>query len=936
MRRRSWLALRPTGRMALAGCGTAFAAIVAAGSHAEPSRNGEFAMPVRTAKADKLVPGAFTVKTASAEMWAPVAELAPAAIASAPAGPAVTSLTPAAPAAADEPGEIQWSNKSGAPTAISARRLNSTDRTIELNIPLRDGQFYLGDVSARVSPLDEISLPKERLVQMMTPLLRTASLQTLNTISDADGYLPLAAIKEKGFEAQFDAGTLELQLSPTIEQRATGQLSAGKASEVRSENLAKPAIFAGYLNMRAGADYSTESFYAEEGDASARMGFDGAVRWLDTVFESSATFDMEDGLSRGASRFVHDRPDMAMRFSAGDISPLKTGFQGGSDMLGLSAEKSYSKLQPAANIHPTGSRSFRIERPSNVDVMINGHVTQRLHLRPGDYDLKDLPLAAGANDITLIIEDDVGQKRTLEFSVFSGRSLLAPGISEWALSAGVASHFASDGEPEFGNMFSNTDYDFDSPIVTGFYQRGLTADLTGNAHLQADAYSVMGGAGAALQTSFGFWGFDAAASHSFEYGFGYAANIGYDLANVEGEDGIHRSVRLAADYRSERFATVSVDDPFNDTMLTLSAMYSQELPWELYGSLAGTYSLGRGEDPDRYGVDMTLARNFGPSLSAGLSAGYALSTGGDDDDDDDVEPTNGFRVAIRLGYRLNENSSIDTGYDSGDGRAQLSYRHQEGSGVGAWNAQAELDRTPAGNSDEPDDFGLNGSLGYTANRAEIAFSQHTGLAGLETGRIDQRTALTAGTAIAFADGRFAVGRPISNGFAIIGTHSNLPDSDVAIGASQEENRASSDLLGPALLSDISPYSPARVPYDVSNLPVGYDLGAGAFDLFPSYKSGYKLTIGSDYTVTAFGILADAEGEPIPLLTGTAYEEGHPDDHKVTIFTNRTGRFGAQGLRPGRWIIDMATEPPTRFVIDIPKATVGLVKLDTLKPAGTIQ
>jgi outer membrane usher protein len=443
----------------------------------------------------------------------------------------------------------------------------------------------------------------------------------------------------------------------------------------------------------------------------------------------------------------------------------------------------------------------------------------------------------------------------------------------------------------------------------------------------------MGGAGGALQTSFGFWGFDAAASHSFEYGFGYAANIGYDLANIQGRDGIHRNVRLAADYRSENFAPLSVDDPLNDTMLTLSAMYSQELPWELSGSVSGIYSLGRGDEPDRYGADITLARNFGSSLSAGLSAGYAQSVGGDSDD---IEPANGFRAAIRLGYRLNETSSIDAGYDAGDGRSQLSYRHQDGNGVGSWNAQVELDRTPSGSSDEPDDVGVNGSLAYIANRAEIGFSQHTGLAGLETGKIDQRTSLTAGTAIAFADGRFAVGRPISNGFAIIGTHSSLPDSDVAVGASLEEKLASSDFLGPALLSDISPYSPARVPYDVSNLPAGYDLGAGAFDLYPGYRSGYKLTIGSDYTITAFGVLADAQGEPIALLTGTAYEEGHPDDHKVVIFTNRTGRFGAQGLRPGRWVIDMATEPPTRFLIDIPKNTVGLMKFDTLKPVGTVQ
>ena len=938
---------------AIAGCGAVFAASASAQLYAqtvELAANSANTMPVSTAKSDKLAPGAppAPAMTARADSPAPMsaphsASAVPApADASEPPAPAPVTASqpvtdsPAAPVLVplDTPGEFQWA---GAPAAASTSggRINSSDRTIELGIPLRDGEFYLGDVTARVSPKDEISLSKERLLQMMTPLLRTAALESLKAVSDAEGYLPLAAIKEKGFDAQFDPAKIELQISPTIDQRATGQLSASNASaQVMSENLAKPAIFAGYLNMRAGADYSTQSFYADEGDAGARVGFDGAVRWLDVVFESSATFDMEDGFSRGASRFVHDRPDLTQRFSAGDISPLKTGFQGGSDMLGLSVEKSYSKLQPAANIHPTGSRSFRVERPSNVDVMVNGHVTQRLHLRPGDYDLKDLPLTAGANDITLIIEDDVGQKRTLEFSVFSGRSLLAPGISEWALSAGVASRFASDGEGDFSNLFSNVEYDLDSPIVTGFYQRGLTPDLTGNAHLQADTNSVMGGAGGATQTSFGFWGFDAAASYAFDYGFGYAANIGYDLANIEGSDGVHRSVRLAADYRSENFAPVSVDDPLNDTMLTLSAMYAQELPWELSGSLAGTYSLGRGDDPDRYGVDLALARNFGPSLSAGLSLGYAQSVRGDDDDD--IEVANGFRAAIRLGYRLNEKSSIDAGYDANDGRAQLSYRRQEGNEIGSWNAQVELDRTPAGRSDEPDNFGLNGSLGYIANRAELGFSQHTGLAGLETGKIDQRTAVTAGTAVAFADGRFAVGRPISNGFAIIGTHSSLADSGVTIGSAQEEKRAYTDSLGPALVSDISPYYPARVAYDVSNLPVGYDLGAGAFDLYPGYRSGYKLIIGSEYTITAFGVLADAKGEPIALLTGTAYEDGHPDDHKITIFTNRTGRFGAQGLRPGRWIIDMATEPPTRFLIDIPKDTVGLLKLDTLKPAGTVQ
>jgi outer membrane usher protein len=252
---------------------------------------------------------------------------------------------------------------------------------------------------------------------------------------------------------------------------------------------------AGYVNLRAGADYSSAPFGEEEAATRARVAFDGAMRWSDIVLESAAVFEAEDGFARGATRLVYDMPEEALRFAAGDISPLRADVQGGADLLGLSVEKSYRKLQPGRNIRPTGSRSFRIERPSNVDVLVNGHVVQRLNLRPGDYDLSDLPLAVGANDISLVIEDDVGQRRTLDFTVFSGRALLAPGVSEWAVSAGMASRYDAAGVPGIANLYSDLAYDASAPVVTGFYERGLTPDLTATVHLQADPGTVMGGPG---------------------------------------------------------------------------------------------------------------------------------------------------------------------------------------------------------------------------------------------------------------------------------------------------------------------------------------------------------------------------------------------------------------------------------------------------------
>ena len=132
----------------------------------------------------------------------------------------------------------------------------------------------------------------------------------------------------------------------------------------------------------------------------------------------------------------------------------------------------------------------------------------------------------------------------------------------------------------------------------------------------------------------------------------------------------------------------------------------------------------------------------------------------------------------------------------------------------------------------------------------------------------------------------------------------------------------------------SPYRQARVTYDAPGAPTGYDLGSAAFDMKAPYKAGYNLKAGSAYTVSAMGTLLDAEGQPLPLLAGEAREANKENGRKVELFTNRAGRFGAQGLAPGKWIIEMPAEPePSRYVIEIPEGVTGLHNTGTLKPSG---
>lgn len=136
-------------------------------------------------------------------------------------------------------------------------------------------------------------------------------------------------------------------------------------------------------------------------------------------------------------------------------------------------------------------------------------------------------------------------------------------------------------------------------------------------------------------------------------------------------------------------------------------------------------------------------------------------------------------------------------------------------------------------------------------------------------------------------------------------------------------------------SPISPLAPATLSVDVDDLPLGYSLGRGTYEINAPYKAGYAIEVGSANSVSVYGQLMAADGQPVRLLTGVARpEKGGGAD--VEIFTNAEGKFGAEGLAPGRWMIEMATETGTEhYSIDVPVEANGLVKVGTLTPTQGI-
>lgn len=812
--------------------------------------------------------------------------------------------------------------------------LNPTGRALEMTVPLNYRSFYLGDLLIRIRPDQQVETPCEALLTAVKPLMRPEAFEKLGALAGPDKGAPcgLARLREGGFDFRFDPGAVNIVFAPTLDQKAEGNISVqARQQRAGSPNAAREATVAAYLNLRAAADYIGRSPSSNEGLKAPRLDMEGAARWQDVVIEAEATFEPDEvslfgesgeGFKRRGARIVRDFEEEAVRLKIGDVDPGGTGFQFRPELLGVSVERSYGKLQPSRNIRATSRRSFRLERPSNVDVQVNGVTLRRLRLDPGDYNLKDLPISTGLNDVALLIEDDTGNRQQLEFSLFLDNDLIAPGLSEWGFAAGAPSRF-EDGEP---------DYDTDDLYATGYYRRGLTEAVTSEAHLQGNSQAVMGGLGFLIGTRMGLFSLEGAASLQADGLWGAAFSGDYSLANIEDGAGRRHSIRLSVDAQTASFAAPAPEytgskDTGGFTLpasASVTAGYGTDLPYNIAAFLSGGYGLGLGEEGDSYHADLTLTRPFGESLSLGMSAGYYASESKDDD----------LSILFRMQYRPDRNSTAAAAYDAGDRRARASYSRRSGQGVGSWQASLDAAHEPAGGNGGDgggrDDVSVNGSIQYTGNRANIVLLQDTRLAGIEAEDLDQRTSLRVETAIAYADGHAAIGRPVTNGFAIVVPHAGLAGNKVSIGKEARGYTAHSDILGPALIPGIAPYAPGSIEFQVDDLPPGYDLGDGLFDLTPKYKSGYALKVGSDYTVTVIGTLHDAGGKPLPLLTGAAAEEANPEK-KVELFTNRSGLFTAQGLSPGRWTIEMASEPRTRFTLDIPAETVGLYRAGTLRP-----
>ena len=190
---------------------------------------------------------------------------------------------------------------------------------------------------------------------------------------------------------------------------------------------------------------------------------------------------------------------------------------------------------------------------------------------------------------------------------------------------------------------------------------------------------------------------------------------------------------------------------------------------------------------------------------------------------------------------------------------------------GSYSVKAQLENDPNTVSGTPPEEQTTLNASYSGERFDMgaSYSRQVLQSG---GTLGSVSTISGAGAIAFAGNHFAVGHPVTDSFAVVTPHPSIEDATIQVVPGEKGARGVSGPLGDALVSDLASYSSSQLPVQVDGAPEGYDLGSGLFEVRPGYKSGYVLQVGSDYSVTAIGMLED-QGKPLALLSGLAKETG---------------------------------------------------------------
>lgn len=716
-----------------------------------------------------------------------------------------------------------------------------------------------GYTSARINGSD--------LSQLLSPEVDAETRDALAGLARDREFVGEPDLAPLGIELSFDSARLTLHVQLPGSVRPLRSISIRGRADANLSEVLQPAEFSGSLNAWLSSQIIAGG-PAETFKVPVSVTVDPVVRYSGYVIESSLHVGYDDAWSFSPSylRLMKDFSDPALRISIGDALYRAAGFQARVPLQGVAVDRAFA-LSPTRRYRPALDRTLILDFPSTVRVLVNGRETLEATFPAGRYALTDFALATGLNDVTIETVGPDGSIERIEFDTPFDGDLLRRGVNEFSYAVGV---------PPF---------QADVPRVSGFHRIGVTDRLTLGANVQTDFVTVSAGLDALWAFRLGVAQIDAAGSLSHGVAGGAAA-LRYQFRRIGRRE--VPSLGAALTYTGADFRT-------------LAGSVSQNATFRTQASLSHRFAVGPAVNLVLSSIfdaqDWSATPGASLSVSGSLGLGMNLSLSLDVDYPPAKAPV--WEAHVRF-----SSAGLDRGVSAG-----FSQDLKRGTTtVRAQRSPIRPTRSAAygiGLSGIPGDptgpLSVNGTARYTGRRFSVDFAGRASeLAGTP---LQVVSSVQLASALAFADRRLAVTRPIRGPFAIIDRNPKYREMEVGVNPSAKGFEAVADRLGPAVLPSLASFAVNRVYVESKQLPMGYDLGPSSYDLWPGYKSGHRITVGKPATIFATGRIVAVDGTPVVLASGRLTAE---DGGEHEFFTNRDGRFSAYGLVPGTYRVTVAS------------------------------
>ncbi|WP_454885516.1 fimbria/pilus outer membrane usher protein [Sphingomonas oryzagri] len=319
-------------------------------------------------------------------------------------------------------------------------------------------------------------------------LLRKAGLNVAG-----DGPVDVAHIR--GVQSTYDAAgqTLRLDVSPDL-------LPTNHISPFARERSATVANVGAMLNYDA---------YVQTGD-----GVTTASLWTEQrlfgpfgTISNNGTLRTGDGVKTGYlrydTRYRYVDENHALAFTAGDLITQSLPWTTSVRLGGLQIARDY-QVRPDLITTPLPSFAGKAAVPSAVDLFVDGYRQQSADVQPGRFVLDNMPVVNGAGQATIVTTDAVGRQIATTIPFYVSSTLLKPGLLDVAGEIG----FLRQG-------YGLKNFDYGALTASGTIRRGLTQQLTVEAHGEATSHLQLAGAGIVFAPGrFGTLNVSAATSRS--------------------------------------------------------------------------------------------------------------------------------------------------------------------------------------------------------------------------------------------------------------------------------------------------------------------------------------------------------------------------------------------------------------------------------------